>query len=73
VVIRGGIDPSKPSERIKLDLGKFIGKADLTQNIKLEPGDVVYVPETTKPDWSKVSQIISALFNSSYLFRMLGL
>ncbi len=73
VVIRGGIDPSKPSERIKLDLGKFIGKADLTQNIKLLPGDVVYVPETTKPDWSKVSQIISALFNSSYLFRMLGL
>lgn len=73
VVVRGGIDPTKPSERIKLDLGKFLSKADLTQNIRLEPGDVVYVPETTKPDWTKVSQVISAVFNTSYLFRMLGL
>lgn len=73
VVVRGGIDPTKPSERIKLDLGKFLSQADLTQNIKLEPGDVVYVPETSKPDWSKVSQVISSVFNTSYLFRMLGL
>ena len=72
-VIRGGTDPSKPSERIELDLGKFISKADLTQNIKLLPGDVVYVPKTTKPDWSKISQVMSALFNSTYLFRTLGL
>lgn len=72
-VIREGTDPSRPSERIKLDLGKFISKADLTQNIKLQPGDVVYVPETTKPDWTKVSQVMSALFNSTYLFRTLGL
>lgn len=73
VVVRGANDPSKPSERIKLDLGRFLAKADLTQDIKLEPGDVVYVPETSKPDWTKVSQVVSALFNTSYLFRVLGL
>lgn len=73
VLIRGGGDPSKPAERIKLDLGSFISKADITQNIKLAPGDVVYVPETSKPDWSKVSQVVSTIFNTSYLFRMLGL
>ena len=61
------------TEQEKLDLGKFLSQADLTQNIKLEPGDVVYVPETSKPDWSKVSQVISSVFNTSYLFRMLGL
>ncbi|MBP6964194.1 MAG: polysaccharide biosynthesis/export family protein [Armatimonadetes bacterium] len=73
VVIRGGADGSRPAERIKLDLGNFMSKADLTQNIKLEPGDVVYVPETAKPDWSKISQVVSAVFNTSYLLRILGL
>ncbi len=70
VVIRGDL---KDAQRIKVDVGKLIKKADLKQNIKLEPGDVVYVPETSKPDWSKIAGVVSAVVNSAYLFRIIGL
>ena len=69
-VIRG--DLNNP-QRIKLDMSKLIKSADMAQNIKLQPGDVVYVPETSKLDWGKISSIVSAIVNSSYLFRAWGL
>jgi polysaccharide export outer membrane protein len=31
---------------ISVNLGKIIDKGDMTQNIKLQPGDVIVVPET---------------------------
>ncbi len=31
---------------IKVNLGSIIDKGDMTQNLKLEPGDVIVVPET---------------------------
>jgi len=31
---------------IKVNLGKIIDKGDMTQNLKLQPGDVIVVPET---------------------------
>lgn len=69
-IIRG--DPQKP-QRIKVDLGELIKKADLSQNLLLQAGDVVYVAESGKPDWSKIGNILSVVVNSSYLFRSFGL
>lgn len=69
-VLRG--DQNNP-QRIKVDLKKLTKSADMTQNVLLQPGDVVYLAETSKPDWNKVSGIVSAIVNSSYLFRMWGL
>lgn len=69
-IIRG--DTSNP-ERIELDVTKLLKKADLSQNVKLEPGDVVYVPETSRPDWNKIASVVSAIVNTSYLFRIWGL
>jgi polysaccharide biosynthesis/export protein len=60
-------------ERIKVDINKFLKSADLSQNIALKAGDVIYVPESNKPDWNKISGIISIIVNSSYLVRSLGL
>ena len=60
-------------QQIKVDVSKLIKSADLTQNLKLQPGDVVYVPETSKPDWSKIGGLISTIVNSSYLLRSWGL
>lgn len=68
-IIRG--DPKKP-ERIKVDLNKFLKSGDVSQNVSLQPGDVIYVPETSKPDWSKIAGIISVVVNTSYLARMWG-
>ncbi len=68
-IIRG--DPKKP-ERIKVDIGKFLKTADMSQNVLLMAGDVVYIPETNKPDWSKISGVLSAIVNTSYLARIWG-
>jgi polysaccharide biosynthesis/export protein len=38
-------ESGKQSE-IQVNLGKIIDKGDLTQNLKLQPGDVIVVPET---------------------------
>ena len=69
-VVRG--DPKNP-QRIKVDIGELVKKADLSQNLLLQPGDVVYVAESSKPDWSKIGNILSVVVNSSYLFRYWGL
>jgi len=69
-IIRG--DPNNP-ERVQVNVEKIIKSADMTQNLKLQPGDVVYVPETSKLDWREISNIVSSVVNSSYLLRMWGL
>jgi polysaccharide export outer membrane protein len=66
VVIRG--DPAKP-EKVNCDLSKLFDKGDLSQDIVLQPGDVVYVPETKKPHWGKISQILSTITSLTYIRR----
>ena len=69
-IIRG--DPKSP-QRIKVNIGKLVKSADLTQNVVLQPGDVVYVAESSKPDWTKIGNVLSVIVNSSYLFRFWGM
>lgn len=69
-VIRG--DPKNP-QRIKVDVSRFLKHADIRQNVVLQPGDVIYIPETNKPDWSKIASIIGIVVNSSYIARIWGL
>ena len=69
-IIRG--DPKSP-QRIKVDVTKFLKSADLTQNVALLPGDVIYVPGSSKPDWGKISGMLSVIVNTGYLARMWGL
>lgn len=64
MVIRG--NPAKP---VKCDLSKLLNKADLSQDIELQAGDVVYVPETKRPDWNKVTQLLNAITSITYLRR----
>ena len=66
VVVRG--DRAKP-ERLKCDLTRLFDKADLSQDITLKSGDIVFVPETNKPDWTKLSQIFNVLFSISSIRR----
>lgn len=66
VVVRG--DPAKP-ERVQCDLTRVLDKGDLSQDVVLRAGDVVLVPETKKPNWGKVSQVLSAVLSLSYLRR----
>jgi polysaccharide export outer membrane protein len=63
-IIRG--DPANP-ERIKLDISKMISSGDRQKDVSLQPGDLVYVPKTSKPSLQDISQIFSALTNFRWL------
>lgn len=65
MLVRGDIN--NPEKRT-VDLNKMV-KGDLSQDVKLEAGDVVYVPETNKPDWGKISQVLNALMSIGSIRR----
>lgn len=48
-------------ERKVYNLEKFLRKAEIKQNPEVVAGDVVYVPQTKKPDWTTIFQIISSI------------
>lgn len=56
--------PGRPGEvmRIEVDLVRFVKGNDSSQNILLQPGDIVWVPETKTPDWERLGSIASSLF-----------
>lgn len=53
---------------INVDYVRFIRKRDQTQNILLQPGDLLFIPETNTPDFAQ----ISALTNTVFIFNSLG-
>jgi polysaccharide export outer membrane protein len=68
MIVRGD---AKNPQKIPVDLNK-IAKGSAVDDTKLQAGDVVYVPETSKPDWNKVSQIIN-IITSVGLIRRYGI
>jgi len=42
------------SQVIEVNLGRVLKKGSSAENPPLEDGDIVYVPETGKPDWSRI-------------------
>lgn len=54
--------------RIPIDLVRFIRKGDSSQNIQLQPGDIIFVPETNTPDFAVFGQ----LGNTAFLINSLG-
>ena len=51
VVIR--VVNNKP-QRIPVDVDSVLKKGKYQANVQLQPNDIVYVPETTTPDWGQV-------------------
>jgi polysaccharide export outer membrane protein len=49
-------------QRFNVDFTKFTGKNDFSQNVPLEPGDVIFVPSSRSPDMNQISQYASVLF-----------
>jgi len=50
------------AERIRVDMVKLVRKGDLSQNIALQRGDMLYVPETRTPDLDRVYRSLSVLW-----------
>lgn len=55
--------------RIRSDIVKFVKQGDTAQNFQLEPGDIVYIPETKTPDWDRLANIVNSLFFLDRFFR----
>lgn len=68
VIIRKG-DGAQP-EKIPVDVAKMLDTGDMSNDLLLQPGDVVFVPETKTPDLARVGQILNSLFNVAYLGRL---
>lgn len=48
-------------QNMVFDLNKFLKTGDISQNPEIRPGDVIYVPQTSKPDWQTVFSAISSV------------
>lgn len=44
-------------QRYQYDVGKFVNTGDSTQNPVVKSGDVIYIPETDKLDWSIIGNL----------------
>ena len=62
--------PGLPGEYVTIHANfvRFVRKGDQSQNVLLEPGDFIFVPETNTPDFNQ----INALFNVAYILNVLG-
>lgn len=57
-----------PRGRVQtFDLLRFLRNADASQNPVLQPGDVVFVPETRTPDWESVLRGLSFIFTIPFV------
>ncbi len=61
--------PDGSTERIHVDMVKLLRRGDMSQNVSLQPGDVVFVSETRTPDWDKIYRALSPI----WLARNLGI
>jgi len=62
--------PGLPGEYVMIHANfvKYVRNGDWSQNVVLQPGDFIYVPESDTPD---VNQI-AALFNVAYIVNLVG-
>lgn len=67
IIVRG--DPSNPT-RVKCNLPALFDKGDMSQNIVLQPGDIVVVPSAKKMPWNTIAQIVNTATNLAWLRRV---
>jgi hypothetical protein len=53
----------------KVDFTKFTSKNDFSQNVALQPGDVIYIPASNNVDITQLSQYANVAFTVSNLLR----
>lgn len=48
-------------QKLVYDMHKFLKSGDLSQNPEIKAGDVVYVPQTRRPDWDFLVRSLTAI------------
>lgn len=64
----------RPGEylRINADMVRFQNGGDFAQNVKLQPGDMIYVPATNTPDFQQVNSLVNTFFILNSLGNIFG-
>lgn len=58
---------------IRSDLTRFFSRGDSSQNIRLQKGDIVFVPETNSPDLNRITTVTNGLANFIFILERLGI
>jgi polysaccharide export outer membrane protein len=53
-------DEKGVQQRMLVNLGKFFASGDPKCNPVVQPGDIIYVPPTKRPDWNGVFQMLTS-------------
>ncbi|MER3495748.1 MAG: hypothetical protein C4320_02350 [Armatimonadota bacterium] len=59
--------------RIKSDFVAYVRKGDSSQNVILQPGDFVYIPQTNTPDFAQIQNITNSIFLFNTFGNLFGL
>lgn len=70
VIIRRPIETGKEPQQIKVDLEKMVKKGDMTMDVPLQPGDVLYVPASGNKRRIGVMDVINVLPAVGFLFQL---
>lgn len=49
---------------VEVNLANLLGKGEIPEEYFLADGDIIYIPETTKPNWDKISKIVSTFYQT---------
>ena len=72
----GLIRPTEEREKNKakvtvVNLATLLGKGEIPPEFMLTDGDIIYVPETSKPNWEKIAPIVATLYQTFAIDDML--
>jgi len=67
VVVRK--NPGGESQTIEVDVAKLLETGDTSKDVLLQPGDVVMVRETKRPNLTTIGQVLSNLYQVAFIAR----
>ncbi|MEW6200641.1 MAG: polysaccharide biosynthesis/export family protein [bacterium] len=55
----------------EVNIAALLGKGEIPEEFLLADGDIIYVPETNKPNWDKISTIVTSLYSTFAIDRII--
>lgn len=59
-------------ERLTYNFTKFLKNEDTSQNPEMQPGDIVWVPQTNSPDWERMLSTVTGLASLIWMSSNFG-
>jgi polysaccharide export outer membrane protein len=68
VIVRRAAEGQEP-QQIPVNVAEILDRGDTSKDIRLQPGDVVLVRETKRPNLTTVSQVLSNIYQVVFIAR----